>query len=323
MPLNIEFVNKLIGDTESHIESEYRSLISIIKSETLNILHFKKLILGRLQDIYLTDFVKALLDTDDKVRMDTKLVESTLSRIKDLNNTTTQIVIAQNKDVDKVIRLYIISFCTSFLARVKAREQYLIYKQLYKLNKVRLAFILRKYFFNVQRSLLRGHHYNIPIVNFTLSIIGKPVRHKYNKAHKVKLKPDWGASYRYLKELAEKHDSKLLALLNSKRITKQEFIVGMRKYNLKWYIYHTNTINFWVRLQNTYCPDSNGRYYNIVPNNFIGNATKSQIDFTNKHNQPKDIIDYPKMGFRDKLKALERVALDYCKTTFRHDLQPN
>lgn len=230
-----------------------------------------------------------------------------------------------------IINIYMYGFVNSYKKKVEASMQILESRKFIEVKHETLVYIIRRYFLQVQMHLLNGSQYTFPSIGATIKIFGKHRRKaKYN--YQV-LKPtiDWGASFKYLIEQSEYLDKETYDLYKKKYITKSDFIRKLRPYlyrhdnptGLKWLLYSEKNFDLWLTLRTRLRKLEQLKMYSIVPTNFINNISKSQIDFTNNVNSIGEIIESELLGFRDKIRAIERYDMEYCLKTFQNDIKYN
>ncbi len=318
MPLDTTFSSNIVNNVFTNIKQNYSSIKSLYGDTVKNIKYIQDTIRSKANDLFQLPELNFILlyNIEDKVD---------LNVVKDIIDKAThsptkgklELTFCVNKELDKLIKLYVISFCENVINLDSIKEELSIYKQLNKLAKPNINYCVKQYYFSVQKAILCGHVYTFSGIKFRLYIRGKYTSNNHNNG-KPRLKVDWGESLKYLKEQAKKLDSKLYELYNSKYITKKEFIDRMSKYKIKWHIYITKTLNYWVRLDTSNSTLNLASLYSIVPSNFIGNESRSQIQFTTDNNSIDAVIEYENMGLRDKINSLQRVDSKYCKKTFEH-----
>jgi hypothetical protein len=230
-----------------------------------------------------------------------------------------------------IINVYMYGFVNSYKKKVAISKEIIESNKFLQVKHETLVYIIRRYFLQVQIHLLTGGSYKFPGIGATIKIYGKHKRKaKYN--YQV-LRPtvDWGASFKYLIEQSEHLDKETFDLYKKKYITKSDFIRKMRPFlysytnpkGLKWLLYSEKNFDLWLVLRTNLRKLDQLRMYSIVPTNFINNLSKSQIDFTNNVKDISEIIETELLGFRDKIRAMERYDMEYCLKTFDNDIKYN
>ncbi len=188
-----------------------------------------------------------------------------------------------------------------------------------------ISLIFRLYFKHIGLLLLnKGNSYSLPF-KILLKIVSKNASLSEVKYHKIR-NVDWKASLDTLLSISKDIKPNIYKSYINKNINKKEFIQSMKSYTYnkidnptgkKWIVKRLKDYNLWLVLISRYSNLTEFKNYNIVPTNFIINKTKSQIDFTDNANDIDEIITSKLLGFRDKLRALERFDLTYCMNTFQ------
>ena len=171
--------------------------------------------------------------------------------------------------------------------------------------------ILTSYYASVANRLFKGEEYVINRVG-TIKVVCKG-----NKLSTgVKFKVNWGESFKLLKLFASKNYPQIYAEFLNRTIDKRTFIDRMKPYTydeqvnptgFKWLVHLHKRESLWLILYKKHIDTK----YNIIPSNFIMNATRSQIDFTNNVKSTDEIIESNELGFRDKLNCLVRFDPNY------------
>jgi len=210
----------------------------------------------------------------------------------------------------QIITNYFKSIVSLFLEEYNL-EEYIRVLKLSDLDYKTYYRILISYYFNVANKLLRGEKYVIDNVGL-LQVVTRPgIVSKH-----MKFKPDWGESIRLLKLFAENHHPDIYNDFINKTISKAAFIEKLKPYcyneetnptGFKWLIHRHTPTNAWI----CFYEKKIDTRYNIVPSNFVMNATRSQIDFTNNIQSISEIFETHELGFRDKLNALVRFDSNY------------
>ena len=171
--------------------------------------------------------------------------------------------------------------------------------------------IINSYYNNVANALLKGIEYIMFGVG-NLLVVSR--RCKLSKG--IKYKVDWGESFTTLKEYAKNNHNDLYTLYIEKKLNKRAFIIAMSPYcydkdknpnGFKWIVHMHKDQSAWL----IFYKKKISTIYNIVPSNFVMNATRSQVDFTNNINSIDEIYDTNQLGFRDKLNCLLRYDINY------------
>ncbi len=204
-------------------------------------------------------------------------------------------------------------------------EQYEIISSISDSMVIRL---FKLYFKLISIQILKTGKFLLPY-NIHVKIRGKSfsrIEKKYgNKNRNV----DWNKSLKTLLSIAKDANINLYNKYINKDIKKNEFIQQMKPFvynkdtnptGLKWIVKRDKDFSLWLVLWTRYSSLKNIKFYNIVPTNFIANNSRSQIQFTKDSKSVDDIIRSNKLGFRDKLKVLERFDINYCLNTFDNDL---
>lgn len=317
MAIDITFCNKVVSRFNKVVIERLEESKSVLKAEEKNLLYLKSKILQQSDKLYLTPFVSKLIG-DTKLEFDIKFITNVLF---ELNRNIFNV--SQNAEIEKLIKVYMKAFCESYINREKVKKDVILYSKINSLDQSFVMFVLRKYLFSIQYILLLGLPYFFDKVRFTIKIFGKSVIKKGKPILNNIKNVDWGESIKFLKERSKELDIELYEQFEKGYISRKQFISAMGKYNLKWHIYINKDFNHWLILKSYQSPIDHARMYGITPNNFVRNKTRSQIDFTDKHGTIEEIIETDKLGLRDKIRALERINMDYCLKTFNNDLQYN
>ena len=237
----------------------------------------------------------------------------------------------KNKSDVNLINVYFYGFIKSYKLRYEISQQILKSTFYISVGYDTLCYIIRRYFFQVQQLLLIGGSYTFVGVKGTIMIYGKhKSKAKYNNAQMRKVE-DWGASLKFLIEQSKRLDEETYNLYKAKLIRKREFLRRLKPHlysydnpkGLKWIIYSEKDFDLWLILKTKISKFKPIKIYSITPTNFINNETKSQLDFTAKAKDIGEIIESELLGFRDKIRALERFDMEYCLTTFKNDSKYN
>jgi len=237
-------------------------------------------------------------------------------------------------DDNRIIYVYYHSFCKYVVLESNILLEIEKYEPLL-LKKKTLTTIFKEYYWEVSKELLKKHirSYMLPL-GLYIKVIFKD-RNVARKKYGVKnIKIDWGESYKTLIAITKKVDISIYNKYINKEITRKDLVSLMSKhlYNekdnpngYKWLVKNNKDNNLWLVLSRKYVKlnsDNNISIenYGIVPTNFIVNETRSQIDFTNSVSSIEEIIDSKLLGFRDKIRALERFDMNYCLDTFSNEL---
>lgn len=239
-------------------------------------------------------------------------------------------ILSEDSDKHRLIFSYYYNFMRYVILESDLDLQIEKYENL-KLSNNMLVYLFKTYFWCVSNELLlSGEKYELPY-NVTIKVVGKNKNYSRKKYKTKYEKVDWGKSLKTLKSIAKDIDIDLYNSYINKSISKSLFIEQMKKYTYnkdtnikgkKWLVKSTSDYNLWLVIWSKYSILKNISNYSIIPTNFIINETKSQIDFTNNVKNIKEIISSKLLGFRDKLRALERFDLNYCLNKFEnnHDI---
>lgn len=232
-------------------------------------------------------------------------------------------------DEAKIIKMYYKLFYKNAVKEILLNERICKYKR-YSFDKNLIMYLFREYFKYVGHELLRFNNhefYTLP-KDVMIAVKGKS-KIKHGEKYGYKRKVDWGSSFRTLKVIANNNYPDILKRYTDNIIKKNEFIKEMSKYTYnektnpngkKWLVYSNLDSNFWLVIRSRFSNLSGIRNYNIVPTNFIENKTRSQIDFTNEVKSVEEIITSNLLGFRDKIRAIERYDYSYLLNNLRNDI---
>ena len=236
------------------------------------------------------------------------------------------------KNSDKnLLNVYFYGFIKSYILRYEISKQILRSNFYIVIGFDTICYIIRRYFFQVQQSLLLGESYTFSGIKATIMIYGKhKLKSKYNFAQYRKVE-DWGASMKFLIEQSKTLDENAYNLYKAKLIRKKDFLKLLRPHlysydnpnGLKWIIYSEKDFDLWLILKTKISKFKPIKIYSITPTNYINNETRSQLDFSSKVKEINEIIESEILGFRDKIRALERFDMEYCLTTFKNDSKYN
>lgn len=316
MPIDNTFIKTITDKVYDSYRIELKEVNATINNERDTVLLFRDKLLKHSEQLYITSFIKAIAKLDSNLTLDEDLIRTTL---KTTNQYGSDLTFKSNP----LYKNYTIIICNAYLnylEQVKRKTELL---KLIKFTKPFITFLLRAYLFSVQLYILRGNMYYFSKINYYLYIFGKSVIKKNKPIINNIKNVDWGASLRYLKDRAKEVDIELYNQYNSKFISKRQFIDSMAKYKIQWHIYQEKMFNHWIMLRKRYSTTENSSLYKLIPNNGVQNKTRSQIDFTNSISTVDEILETNLLGFRDKLRALERFDMDYCLTHYNNDLQYN
>lgn len=312
MPIDHTFISKVARSIKKEINLELANIIQELKDTHTRLVFLKTKIKAASNSLYLEEYVKLILTMDE--RRCTVDLDKTIEFKKLINTNRITIYNGNDKQLKSIYNSYLIAFCDEMIKKHSLLKEYKFYFEIHYYTVDNIVYIIKRYFNQLQKHLLLGHSYRFPIIKFVIKIFGKQ---EYTDSYKNRI--DWGKSLKNLKRLAKEHDPELLHKYNKRIINRNQFIAAMKQYNLKWFIYNDKDFNLWVTLYKADCPHENGKYYKVMPANGVMNQTKSQIDFTDEHDTVEEIIETNELMFRDKIRALERVDMDYCLKTFKND----
>ncbi len=72
----------------------------------------------------------------------------------------------------------------------------------------------------------------------------------------------------------------------------------------KWFVYHTNTYNYWWKWNNHFCNFENVKYYTFIPTAYVNTPTRKKQDFLNTCKSNDDIINSNLIGNVEKVNYL-------------------
>lgn len=325
---------------KSKLNSKILDLKDKLAEATRNRLAYQQLIVNNSNNLYdneILKYVKRLnlnLDKLSSVKIDNlykvNLDEAYLTKNRGINEL---LKYGDSTDDDNRI---ILTYYKMFYKYVKLElsiERRLAKFERFNFTKHFIKHLFKEYFKNVGFELLRPNnkeHYSLPN-NIIIGLRGKDKR-KVGDKYGYKSKVNWGESLRVLKHIAETDAPELYSEYNNGNLSKSEFINAMKPllYNSetnpngkKWLVKITNDSNFWLVINTTLSSLKNVRNYAIVPTNYVNNESRSQIDFTNHIETVEEIIVSNRLGFRDKIRAIERFDYNYLLNNFKNDILIN
>jgi hypothetical protein len=316
MPIDNTFANRLASNIKKELTLNLKTTVEEIKALNINLLYLKGKIKSAVSELYLEDYIKLILNTDDKrINID---VEKSIEFRNLVSQNRITIYRCNDSTLKAVYKSYVMAFCEQIVRKNELVEDYKFFSEVKYYTFDNILHIIRRYYFNLQKHILLGRSYRFPVVNFTMKIFG---RTEFGEAYKNRI--DWGKSIKNLVELAKTHDPELYSLYYNKKIGRNRFIELMAKHGLKWFVYNDKDFNLWLVIKKTNCPNPNGKMYKVMPANGVTNDSRSQITFTDENPSVEAIIETSELMLMDKIRALERVDMDYCLNTFTNDRKTN
>jgi hypothetical protein len=332
MPLNYKLVDTAVNNYLVSIRRDLKFNKELIISENTKLVYFRECLLAHKDELYTNDLIIELLKCSPDKIIITKATynqfknfevgeEDHNSKILSKNNMGIIFKQALNKDI---VIVYIRGLLQAYKNKYEANIKVQLLSQILLIPKYTLNYILRRYYLQIQFKLLLGHSHLMCNSSTRLRIIGK---HRKKASHEfaiIKKTEDWGESFKFLIEQSKTLDITSYIQYLNKQITKKEFINKLRPHlystsnpnGLKWIIYSNKEFDYWLVASKENSEFSYVEGYNITPTNFINCKHKSQIQFTNNCTDVSQIIYSEELGLRDKIRALERFDIEYCKKTF-------
>ena len=325
---------------KDHINSLNIKLEDIVRNRKI----YEQFILDNIDKVYPNKIINYINDVNknNKSYNKFKLLEILgLKSSKELSDSYMQknyidkiLYYSGNNDDSRLLYVYYHNFCKYVIDESNVILEIEKYENLILNDRV-ISTLFNNYFFEVSKELLKPNHisYTLPY-NIHIKVISKDkndARKKYNRTYDT---VEWGESYKTLLAIAKEIDIDVYNKYKNKEIGRKELKELLSKYlynkdtnptGKKWLVKSDKDNNLWLvvhsKLSNL---NTNSTYnilnYGIVPTNFIVNETRSQVDFTNSVSNVTEIIDSKLLGFRDKIRALERFDFNYCLNTFDNDL---
>ena len=332
MPLNRDLISTVCSLYKENYDTKYNNLMLKIKEYDRLIKFYGILIIENKDKFY----PSPIIDDIENCILAKKPVLTRKVYLKMMNvdnnihtNFTPMFCDPKNRDV---IIIYLDEFIKHYHSKIQTIKEISLLNKIKPATELNLQYFISRYYFYVQQSLLYGERYRLGTIQSSLFIYGKSRRKKRYNNVLLRKTEDWGASLRYLKQQAETINPEAYNLYSKKYISKSEFLQRMRPFlynkltnpnGLRWIIYCNKEFDHWVIFRHTYASNKMIRMYSIIPSNYINHTSKSQIDFTNNCKSVDDIITTEMLGFRDKLRGLERFDINFCLNTYKNDLQYN
>ena len=274
---------------------------------------------------------------------DVKYYSTNLNRAGDVNKVITNIIPIRYrthaKDEIDLIETIIATYLNFYKYVLKYHD---LHEELYKYEPLQLEDyaiqkFLRRYFTNAGELILREHHAKFRVITGVYVYVFGKSRISSNRAHtepKIRNKVDWGLTNKNLKEIAKDKFPEIYAKL-ADGLTKKAFYNQLKPYlynkednpnGIHYLVYLDKDINHWLMVDTKYCKTKGKsglkgiRDFGIVPTNHIDTEARSQIDFANNVKSVNEIIYNSKLGFRDKIRILERYDLRFCQRNYLNNI---
>lgn len=267
--------------------------------------------------------INSLYRTAESKELRNVLFSKSLYEAYLINNTLHNLIPIRYKSQDNIENVN--SIASAYINFYKYVIKYhRLHEQLIKYEKIQLPiFVINRfiklYFIYASRFILRFREAKLALPhNIYIYVYGKSRKNDKTK----KLKVNWGETNRNLKELSKTIDYNLYDEYNNKRITKSEFYdrIVPQLNGIKYHKYLDKDVNHWLIVNSKFSSINGVNDYGITPTNFVENKTRSQIDFANNAKNIDEIIVSNHLGFRDKIRILERFDMDFCKRTYLNNI---
>lgn len=313
---NLKFHSGIILKYEAQVYPN--DIVDYIKQIRDGISSYNKYKANELYRTAESDELKSIINSTS--RYEAYLMNNTLSSLIPIRYNT-----GNEKDEINTIASAYINFYRYTL------KYHALHEQIIKYEKIQLpVFIINRfiklYLIYASRFILRYKKAKFALpYSIYLYVYGKSRKQAIHKKFKV----NWGETNRNLKDIAKRLDYKLYENYTEHRITKQEFYDGMKPYiysadnpnGIKYLKYLDKDVNHWLIANTFYATISGIREYGITPTNFVENRTRSQIDFARDAKDIDEIVDSNHLGFRDKIRVLERFDMDFCRRNYLNNIE--
>ena len=198
-----------------------------------------------------------------------------------------------------------------------------------KLSQFVIRKYLKHYYKNAAQLILREREAKFYIgANIYIYVYGKSGKGVKKYGLKARKKIDWGSTNRNLKEIAKRDYPEIYAKLEAQDYGVRDLYSLLKPYfyskdnpnGIKPLVYLDKEVTHWLIINNKYSNIEGVRDYGIVPTNHIDTKDRSQINFAKEAKDVDEIINSDLLGFRDKLRVLERFDMDFCKRTYYNNI---
>jgi len=323
---------KLVGfEYTSIINNKIELLKSKLEDATRNRKIYEKLILINKDKVYPNDILSYVSDVYHNKKQYNKFKIIELFNVKNgqyRNKINSILYNNVSNDEFRLIYSYYVNFMEYSILESNLDLKLEKYERL-NISSATISYLFKIYFWYISIGLLRSRSKIQLPYNVNIRVYGKNPNNARKKYNNNSVSVDWGESLKVLINIAKEIKPDLYNAYINKNIKKKDFIQSMKPYvynkelnpnGKKWIVKRDKDFNLWIVIWSRFSNLKNIRNYSIIPTNFIATKDRSQIQFANNVKSIDDIITSRELGFRDKLRVLERYDINYCLNTFDNDL---